>query len=42
MKWGYTGLQTAVGECENTFTYTLAEGTKAGNYAITTVIEAQA
>ena len=32
----YTGSQTTVGESENTFTYTLNEGTKAGNYDITT------
>lgn len=32
----YTGSQTAVGESANTFTYTLNEGTKAGNYTITT------
>ena len=31
-----TGTQTEVGESENTFTYTLNEGTKAGNYTITT------
>ena len=33
----YTGSQTTVGESENTFTYTLNDGTKAGNYTITTV-----
>ena len=33
----YTGSQTDVGESENTFTYTLNDGTKAGNYNITTV-----
>ena len=32
-----TGSQTSVGTSENTFTYTLNEGTKAGNYDITTV-----
>ena len=32
----YTGSQTAVGSSANTFTYTLNEGTKAGNYTITT------
>ena len=31
-----TGSQTLVGESENTFEYTLNEGTKAGNYEITT------
>ena len=34
--YNYTGSQTAVGESANTFTYTLNEGTKAGNYTITT------
>ena len=33
----YSGSQTTVGVSENTFTYTLTDGTKAGNYAITTV-----
>ena len=33
----YTGSQTAVGTSENTFTYTLNDGTKAGNYDISTV-----
>lgn len=33
----YSGSQTTVGVSENTFTYTLNDGTKAGNYAITTV-----
>ena len=32
----YTGSQTVVGLSENFFTYTLDEGTKAGNYTITT------
>lgn len=32
-----TGSQTSVGTSENTFTYTLNEGTKADNYDITTV-----
>ncbi len=32
-----TGTQTLAGESKNTFTYTLKEGTKAGNYQITTV-----
>ena len=31
-----TGTRTLVGESENTFTYTLKENTKAGNYDITT------
>ncbi|MBR2541222.1 MAG: DUF11 domain-containing protein [Mogibacterium sp.] len=31
-----TGTQTLVGSSENTFTYTLNEGTKADNYTITT------
>ena len=30
-----TGSQTVVGESDNTFTYTLKDGTKAGNYEIT-------
>ena len=33
----YSGSQTTVGVSENTFTYTLNDGTKAGNYDITTV-----
>ena len=33
----YSGSQTTVGVSENTFTYTLNDGTKADNYAITTV-----
>ena len=33
----YAGSQIAVGTSENAFTYTLNEGTKAGNYDITTV-----
>ena len=33
----YAGSQIAVGTSENTFTYTLNEGTKAGNYDISTV-----
>ena len=33
-----TGSQTAVGTSANTFTYTLDEGTKAENYAITTTV----
>ena len=32
-----TGTQTLVGASENTFTYSLKEGTKAENYAITTI-----
>jgi hypothetical protein len=32
-----TGRQTAVGESENTFTYAMTNGTRAGNYEITTV-----
>ncbi|MBQ9431453.1 MAG: InlB B-repeat-containing protein, partial [Kiritimatiellae bacterium] len=32
----YTGTQTDIGESENTFTYTLNDGTKAGNYDIVT------
>ena len=32
-----TGSQTLVGESDNTFTYTLKDGTKADNYTITTV-----
>lgn len=32
----YIGSQTGVGTSENTFTYTLKEGTKTGNYDITT------
>ena len=32
----YTGSQTNVGTSENTFTYTLNDGTKAGNYDIIT------
>ena len=32
-----TGRQTAVGESENTFTYAMTSGTRAGNYEITTV-----
>ena len=35
--YNFTGSQTAVGTSANTFTYTLNEGTKAGNYDITTV-----
>ena len=35
--YNFTGSQTSVGSSENTFTYTLNEGTKAGNYDITTV-----
>ena len=34
--YSYTGSQTLVGSSENAFTYTLNEGTKAKNYAITT------
>ena len=33
----YSGSQTTVGVSENTFTYTFNDGTKAGNYDITTV-----
>lgn len=33
-----TGSQTLVGSSDNTFTYTLNEGTKAGNYVITLVL----
>ena len=35
--YAFTGEQTAVGTSENTFTYTLNENTKVGNYEITTV-----
>ena len=35
--YAFTGLQTAVGASENTFTYTLNKNTVVGNYAITTV-----
>ena len=35
--YNFTGSQTDVGTSENTFTYTLNDGTKAGNYDITTV-----
>ena len=35
--YAFTGSRTNVGESENTFSYTLNEGTKADNYAITTV-----
>ena len=35
--YNVTGSQTLVGNSENTFTYTLKEGTKAGNYEIKTV-----
>ena len=35
--YNFTGSQTSVGSSENTFTYTLNEGTKVGNYDITTV-----
>ena len=35
--YAFTGEQTAVGESENTFTYTLNEKTAAGNYEIATV-----
>ena len=35
--YNVTGSQTLVGSSENTFTYTLKEGTKAGNYEIKTV-----
>ena len=33
--YNVTGSQTAEGESKNTFTYTLKDGTKAGNYEIT-------
>ncbi|MBR3584272.1 MAG: right-handed parallel beta-helix repeat-containing protein [Kiritimatiellae bacterium] len=35
-EYAWTGTQTDVGTSENTFTYTLLDGTKAGNYDITT------
>ena len=35
-QYDVTGSQTEVGDSENTFTYTLNEGTKAENYSITT------
>ena len=35
--YAFTGSQTEVGTSENTFTYTLNGGTRAGNYDITTV-----
>jgi len=35
--YNVTGSQTTVGTSENTFTYTLNDGTKAGNYEIATV-----
>ena len=35
--YNVTGSQTNVGESENTFSYTLNDNTKAGNYNITTV-----
>ena len=35
--YDFTGSQTGVGESENTFAYTLNDGTKAGNYTISTV-----
>ena len=35
--YAFTGSQTAVGESENTFTYTLNENTLTDNYEITTV-----
>ena len=34
--YNFTGSQTLVGKSDNTFTYTLNEGTKAANYTITT------
>ena len=34
--YNFTGSQTSVGTSENAFTYTLNDGTKAGNYDITT------
>ena len=36
-EYSWTGVQVDAGESENTFGYTLSEGTKAGNYVITTV-----
>ena len=35
-EYTFTGTQTEIGESDNTFTYTLNEGTKAVNYYITT------
>ena len=35
-EYAWTGTQTDVGMSENVFTYTLRDGTKAGNYDITT------
>ena len=35
-EYTFTGIQTEIGESDNTFTYTLNEGTKAVNYYITT------
>ena len=35
--YNVTGSQTSAGESENTFSYTLNDNTKAGNYTITTV-----